>query len=290
MMNIEDHHVNTNGVNLHVLQAGPTEGPLVILLHGFPEFSYAWRRQIPYLVSAGFRVWAPDQRGYNLSDKPKGIASYALNELSKDVIGLIDAAEQKRAFLVGHDWGGAVAWYVANKYPERITKMVVLNMPHGNVMKEHLRSNSVQRRRSRYIYFFQIPWLPEIRMKLQKYRGLRSALKNSSLPGTFSDFDLEIYTKAWSKSKAYHSMINWYRAAIQKPPIYDSHPKITVPTLLIWGELDNFLGIEMAQPSIDLCENGRLVIIEESTHWVQHEKADQVNKLITTFFKDDLID
>jgi len=286
MVNIEDHYINTNGVQLHILQAGPIKGPLVILLHGFPEFSYAWRRQIPYLVSVGFRVWAPDQRGYNLSDKPKGIASYTLDELAKDVIGLIDAAEQKQAFLVGHDWGGAVAWHVASKYPERIAKMVVLNMPHRNVMKRHLRSNTVQRRKSRYIYFFQIPWLPEIRMKLQNFKGLRSALEHSSLPGTFSDSDLEIYAQAWAKPKAYHSMINWYRAAMQRPAIYEDQPKIIVSTLLIWGELDKFLGIEMAQPSIDLCENGRLVIVKGATHWVQHEKTDHVNKLITTFFQD----
>ena len=285
MANVEDHYVNTNGIHLHVLQIGPTDGPLVILLHGFPEFSYAWRKQVPHLVSAGYRVWVPDQRGYNLSDKPKGIGSYTLDELAKDVIGLIDAAEEKDAFLVGHDWGGAVAWYVATKYPDYITKMVVLNMPHGNVMRKHLRFNPVQRRRSRYIFFFQIPWLPEIRMKLQSFKGLRSALKNSSLPGTFSDSDLEIYTQAWAKPKAYHSMINWYRAAIQKPPSYEHYPKVTVPTLLIWGELDKFLGKEMAQLSIDLCENGRLVMIEGATHWVQHEKADKVNKLITTFFQ-----
>ena len=261
MNSIEDHYINTNGIRLHILKAGPIEGPLIILLHGFPEFSYAWRQQIPYLASIGFHVWAPDQRGYNLSDKPKGIAAYILDELAKDVIGMMDAAKQKQAFLVGHDWGGSVAWYIAAKYPERIQKMIVLNMPHRNVMKEHLRSNPIQRQRSRYIFYFQIPWLPELRMKLQNFKGLKKVLKESSRPGTFSDTDLEIYYQAWSRPKAYHSMLNWYRAAIQKPPMYEKNPKIIVPTLLIWGELDNFLGVEMAQPSIDLCENGRLVII-----------------------------
>lgn len=286
MIHIEDHYVNTNGVHLHVLQAGSIEGPLVILLHGFPEFSYAWRRQIPYLVSAGFRVWIPDQRGYNLSDKPKGIASYTLDELAKDIIGLIDVAERKQTFLVGHDLGGAVAWWAATKYPERISKMIVLNSPHLKVMKEHLRSNPLQRRRSRYIFFFQIPWLAEIRMKLQNFKGLKKVLKYSSRPGTFSDVDLEIYYQAWTKPKAYHSMLNWYRAAIQKASVYEKNPKIIVPTLLIWGKLDKFLGMEMAQPSIDLCESGRLVIIEGASHWVQYEESDKVNKLITEFFQD----
>ncbi|KYJ87041.1 alpha/beta fold hydrolase [Sulfurovum riftiae] len=288
--NIEKHYVHTNGVHLHVLQAGPIDGPLVILLHGFPEFAYAWRQQISYLASAGFRVWAPDQRGYNLSDKPKGIASYTLDKLAKDVIGLIDAAKRKETFLVGHDWGGSVAWYVAAKYPTRITKMIVLSMPHRNVMKEHLRFNPLQRRKSRYIFYFQIPWLPELRMKLQNFKNLKEVLKYSSRPGTFSNADLKTYYRAWSKPKAYHSMINWYRAAIQKAPKYEHNPKIIVPTLLIWGELDQFLGIEMAQSSIDLCENGRLFIIKEATHWIQHEEADQVNKLINTFFQDILTD
>ncbi len=289
MENIEEYYIDINGVRLHLLQAGPLDGQLIILLHGFPEFSYAWRKQITYLAAAGYRVWAPDQRGYNLSDKPKGIASYTLDELAKDVIGLIDASKQKQVFLVGHDWGGSVAWYVSAKYPERITKMIVLNSPHGNVMKEHLRSNPLQRRRSRYFLYFQIPWLPEIRSKLQNFKGLKKALKYSSRPGTFSDVDLDIYYQAWSKPKAYQSMLNWYRAAIQKPLKYENDPKIIVPTLLIWGELDNFLGIEMAQPSIDLCENGRLVIIEGATHWVQHEETDKVNKLITAFFQDSSI-
>jgi len=286
MVNIEEHYVNTNGIDLHVLQAGPVEGPLVILLHGFPEFSYAWRKQITYLVTAGYRVWVPDQRGYNLSDKPKGITSYTHDELAKDVIGLINAAEQKKAFLVGHDWGGSVAWYVATKYPEHIKKMVILNSPHKNVMMKHLHSDLVQRQRSRYMFYFKIPWLPEIRIKLQNFKSLKSALKNSSLPGTFSDSDLETYAQAWARPKAYHSMINWYRAFFKKSIIDEDHPNIIVPTLLIWGELDIFLGIEMAQKSIDLCENGRLVIIEEATHWVHHEKFDKVNKLIGEFLKD----
>jgi pimeloyl-ACP methyl ester carboxylesterase len=286
MVEIEEHCVLTNGVRLHVLQAGPIEGPLVILLHGFPEFSYAWTKQISYLAQYGYRVWAPDQRGYNLSDKPKGITSYKLDELVKDIIGLIDAAGQKKAFLVAHDWGGSVAWRIATSYPERIVKMVVLNSPHGKVMKEHLQSNPTQRKRSRYMYYFQIPLLPEIRIKLENFKSLKNALINSSLLDTFSDLDLEKYSKAWSRPRAYHSMINWYRAAFQKPSHYENDIKIVVPTLLIWGELDKFLGVEMAQESINLCHNGRLLIVKDATHWVQHEKTDEVNKLITSFFQE----
>ncbi len=281
-----DHQfIETNGIRLRVVQAGPAEGPLVILLHGFPEFWYSWRRQIPYLASAGYRVWAPDQRGYNLSDKPDGITEYTIDLLAADVIGLMDAANQKQAFLVGHDWGAAVAWWVAAKYPDRLAKMVVLNVPHGAVMKKHLRRNLAQLRRSWYMFFFQVPWLPETLARLQNWNIPAQALKDSSRPGTFTNSDLDQYRQAWSQPKAYRSMLNWYRAIIQKPPTPPANPRITVPTLLIWGAQDRFLGLEMAQPSIDLCYDGRLVFIEEATHWVQHEEAERVNELIDTFLR-----
>ena len=255
----------------------------MILLHGFPEFSYGWRRQIPYLASAGYRVWAPDQRGYNLSDKPDGIAAYTLDVLAADVIGLMDAAGQKQVFLVGHDWGAAVAWWVAAKYPDRLARMVVMNVPHGAVMQKHLRRNLAQLRRSWYFFFFQIPWLPETLARIQHWHIAAQVLKNSSRPGTFTNSDLDQYRQAWSQPKAYRSMLNWYRAIMQKPLIPPVNPRITVPTLLIWGAQDRFLGRELAQPSIDLCDDGRLVFIEEATHWVQHEEADRVNQLIDTF-------
>ena len=286
-----DHqYTETNGIRLHVLQDGPKEGPLVILLHGFPEFSYGWKHQIPYLASAGYRVWTPDQRGYNLSEKPNGIASYSLDELAADVVGLINAAGQNQVFLVGHDWGAAVAWWVAAKYPDRLLKMVVINVPHWAVMQKHLRSNLNQLLKSWYIFFFQIPRIPEILARQCDWSYLTKLLKNSSRQNTFTNSDLDKYRKAWSQPKAFRSMLNWYRSFVQKPPTPPSNPRITVPTLLIWGAKDRFLGREMAQPSIDLCDDGRLVLIEESTHWVQHEEADRVNELISSFFSEEMWD
>lgn len=286
MVDIESHYIQTNSIQLHVLQAGPLNGPLVIFLHGFPEFSYAWRYQIPALVDAGFRVWVPDQRGYNLSDKPKGIESYTLDELSRDIVELIDASGHDKAYIVGHDWGGFVAWYVAEKYPGRIKKMVILNAPHRKIMRENLRSNPIQQAKSKYIFDFQTPWLPELRMQLQNYKGLKKALQAGSKPGTFSEIDFQRYHAAWSQPKAYHSMINWYRAFIQKPLLNDDvTPRIEVPTLLVWSEEDSYLGVEMAQPSIELCQEGRLIIMKDVGHWIQYEKADEVNKLIEAFFE-----
>ena len=281
-----DHQqITTNGVKLHVVQDGPKTGRLVILLHGFPEFWYGWRRQIPHLAAAGYRVWAPDQRGYNLSDKPVGIAAYTLDELAADVIGLIDAAGQEKACIVGHDWGASVAWWMAAKYPARVERMVVINVPHGSVIAKNLRRNFAQMRKSWYILFFQLPWLPEALAQLRNWNVLTQALRMSSRPGTFTDEDLEAYRQAWSQPRAYTSMLNWYRAVVQRHLTPPESPRITVPTLLIWGAQDRFLAREMAQQSIDLCDDGRLVFVEEATHWVQHEEAERVNELMTSWLR-----
>jgi epoxide hydrolase 4 len=279
--------IETNGVKLRVVQEGPEDGPLVILLHGFPEFAYSWRRQIPYLVSKGFRVWAPDQRGYNLSDKPEEIISYTTKELAADVVGLIDAAGAEKAYLVGHDWGGSVAWRVAREYPDRLSKMVILNAPHGEVFRKEIRNNFSQLLRSWYIFFFQIPWLAEFIASLGNWGVAESILKNSSLPGTFSQRELKQYREAWSQPNAYRSMINWYRALFQNQPNAQKiASRVSVPTLLIWGANDTVLGREMAQPSIGMCDDGRLEFIEGATHWVQHEASAKVNHFLGEFLQD----
>jgi epoxide hydrolase 4 len=283
VITMEYQQVATNGIQLNVLQDGPDGRPLVILLHGFPEFSYGWRQQIPHLASAGYRVWAPDQRGYNLSDKPRGIAAYRMDALAADVIGLMDAAGVKKACLVGHDWGAAVAWWVAARYPERVERMVVINVPHFSVMQQHLRRGFAQLRKSWYIFFFQLPWIPEALARRRNWSMAAQALQQTSRPGTFTADDLVAYRAAWSQPGAYTCMLNWYRAVVQKPPAPLDNPRIAAPTLLIWGRQDRFLGVEMAQPSIDLCDDGRLELIEEATHWVQHEEAGRVNALIAGF-------
>jgi pimeloyl-ACP methyl ester carboxylesterase len=280
--------VITNGINLNVVQDGPATGQLVILLHGFPEYWYGWRNQIPHLASAGYHVWAPDQRGYNLSDKPEGIAAYSLDDLAADVVGLMDAAGREKAFIVGHDWGAAVAWWVAAKYPSRLDRMVILNGPHGAVLTRQLRRSFSQMRKSWYMFFFQLPRLPEAFLRRANWRWLAQTLTSSSRPGTFSNDDLDEYRQAWSQPHALTSMINWYRSVMQKPPMPPKGRRVSVPTLLIWGADDKFLGRELAQPSIDLCDDGNLIFLEEATHWVQHEEAQQVNELIDAFFRGDL--
>jgi pimeloyl-ACP methyl ester carboxylesterase len=275
--------IQTNGIRLHVVQAGPEDGKLVILLHGFPEFWYGWRKQIDFLAEQGFRVWVPDQRGYNTSDKPSGIAAYNLDELSADVTGLIDAAGQDKAFLVGHDWGGAVAWWTANKTPERVQKMVILNVPHHAVMRKTLKHSWAQRRKSWYMMFFQLPWLPDALLTMNSHKGMGRTLQLTSNPGTFTEADLIEYYKAWSQPGAITAMLNWYRAIAQTPPKRLPCPRISVPTLVLWGKKDFALNSDMAQASIELCDDGRLTYFEDATHWVQHEEAERVNWLIAEF-------
>ena len=284
IIQVEHAQILVNGINLHVITAGPKDGPMVILLHGFPEFWRGWRHQIPALAEAGFRVVVPDQRGYNLSDKPKGIAAYNLDELAADVIGLMDHVGKEKVFLVGHDWGGAVAWWTANKFPERLKRLVILNVPHHRVMNHNLRTNPIQKRRSWYMRFFQIPWIPEISLRTFNHRQAVHVLKNTSLSGTFSDSDLEAYRTAWGQKGAWTGMLNWYRAAFRYPPKRLASNKIEVPVMMIWGKKDTALGYEMAQPSIDLCVDGRLETIPDATHWVQHEQPEKVNRLMSQFF------
>lgn len=269
-----------NGVNLHVVQAGPADGPLVILLHGFPEFWYTWRRQMAALAGAGFCVWVPDQRGYNHSDKPAGIPAYDLDVLAADVIGLIDAAGRRQAHIVGHDWGAAVTWRVANRYPARVATATILNVPHPLVMVSFLRQNPIQALRSFYIGFFQIPGLPERLLAANDWQPMVDAMRSTAPPGLFSDAEMEAYRAAWSQPGAITAMLNWYRAIVQHPPSWSPSPRITVPLLMLWGTDDTALERGLAPLSMELCDQGRLHYLEGASHWVQHERADDVNRLL----------
>jgi pimeloyl-ACP methyl ester carboxylesterase len=282
--NLEHVYLPTNGIRLHVVQSGSRYGSLVILLHGFPEFWYGWRNQIQPLAEAGFRVWVPDQRGYNLSDKPTGIASYRFDELAQDVIGLIDAAGVERCYLVGHDWGAAVAWWTAQRYPQRVEKLAILNVPHPAVMVRTLTHSPEQLRRSWYMFFFQIPYLPEAGIRNNDCELLVRSLLLGSKLGAFTAEDISKYQQAWWRKGAITSMLNWYRAALRLPPDLSADLRIKPPTLILWGTQDIALGREMAQPSLELCEEGKLVYFENSSHWVQHDSAEQVNRHILDFF------
>ncbi|WP_201830839.1 alpha/beta fold hydrolase [Microvirga zambiensis] len=268
-------------LTLHMIEAGPEDGPLVILLHGFPEFWWGWRFQIAPLAQAGFRVVVPDQRGYNLSDKPKGRRAYGLDILAKDVIGLVDAVGRRTFALVGHDWGGLVAWWTASRYPDRVAKLAILNAPHPSVAGSYLRRHPSQMFRSFYVGFFQIPRLPEAMLSADDYRSLKDALLRTSRPGTFSEEDIARYEQAWSQPGALTAMLNWYRALPFKPDMSD--PGIAPPTRVIWGVKDQFLEQGLAEASLALCRSGDVVWIDNASHGVQHEKPERVNAALVEF-------
>jgi pimeloyl-ACP methyl ester carboxylesterase len=275
--------VSTGDVRLHVVEAGPADGPLVILLHGFPEFWYGWRRQIGPLAAAGYRVLAPDQRGYNTSDKPGRVRDYGIDLLARDVVGLIDACGRQRCSLVGHDWGAAVGWWTAIRYPQRLDRLAILNVPHPIVMRRQLRRSMSQLRKSWYMFFFQLPWLPEKLLSLRRYRSALDGLRGTSRPGSFTDADLLQYVDAWSQPGAMTTMIHWYRAMLRVPPGKLESIRVRVPTQIIWGARDRFLGADMVEPSAALCDNVRAHFLEEATHWVQHDEFQQVNDLLLHF-------
>ncbi|HVV47881.1 MAG TPA: alpha/beta hydrolase [Bryobacteraceae bacterium] len=277
--------IATNGIHLHVAEAGPPDGPLVILLHGFPEFWYGWRKQIAPLAAQGFHVIAPDQRGYNLSDKPEGIASYDLDLLAADVIGLADHFERQTFALVGHDWGSAVGWWTAGLYPGRVQRLAILNAPHPAVWLEAVRNNPVQRRKSSYVRLFGIPWLPEFLIRLSRFQALATAFRDSVRPGAFTDADLKAYSAAWSQPGAITAMIHYYRAALRRQFAPAAEYRISSPVLIIWGPLDVYVIPQLAEASKNLCDDGRIVWLDNATHWVQHDQPERVAELLTDFLR-----
>jgi epoxide hydrolase 4 len=289
----EGRMVDVGPVRLHVVEAG--NGPLVVLLHGFPEFWYSWRRQIPALAEAGFRVVAPDMRGYNLSDKPRGLESYSGEALAGDVRGLIEALGEERAHVVGHDWGGQVAWETAMRHPEHVDRLAVLNLPHPARMLRGLRTLR-QLRRSWYIFFFQLPALPEAALRSNDFAVLRKVLREDPVsPDAFGEGDIERFVQAWSQPEALGAMIDYYRAAVRRPAALkalvggDGLPGLAVveaPTLVIWGEQDAALGSELAEPDRRWVPN--LVGVERlrnASHWVQNDAAGRVNELLVDFLR-----
>ncbi|MGB9464371.1 MAG: alpha/beta hydrolase [Candidatus Acidiferrum sp.] len=281
---LQDVTFRNAAIDLHAIAAGPPDAPVVLLLHGFPEFWYSWHKQIEPLASAGFRVIVPDQRGYHKSSKPRGVSSYALSELTSDVLAIADQLGQKRIFLAGHDWGAAVAWSVALLHPQRISKLAILNVPHPSVMRRYLNTNRRQLRRSWYMFFFQLPWIPEAAFSAFHFRlGVRSLVR-SSRPGTFSPDDLAQYRDAWSQPGALTAMINWYRAAFRfRSEFPDS--TVHVPTRILWGMRDAFLLSEMAHDSLRYCDAAELYTFANASHWLQHEEPARVSELLIDFFR-----
>lgn len=274
-----------NGIELHAVTAGDENDPLVVLLHGMPEFWYSWRRYIEPLVDAGYRVLVPDQRGYNASEKPPGVSPYRVTELAKDVVKLVETEGRDSAHIVGHDWGGLVAWEVAMRHPETVDTMCVLNAPHPTVFHRGFLTIPKQMKNSWYIFYYQLPRLPEWVSSLTDFKFWTSAMQDTALPDTFSETDMQCYRMAWEQAGAETAMINWYRAVGR---YYEDPPReqVTAPTLIIWGEQDHALIPELAAKSVGYCDDGRLVQFSDATHWITHEYPDRVLNLLLEQLED----
>lgn len=272
-----------NGVELHATEAGPDDGPLVILLHGFPDAWWTWRHQIGPLAEQGHRVLVPDLRGYNLSDKPPGVAAYGLDELVADVVGLADASGAATFRLVGHDWGGIVAWAVALRHPGRVERLAVLDAPHPGLGARRTLRHPTQALRSLYVGFFQIPRLPEVVLRARGFAVLRRALTASSPPGLFSPADLDRYAAAWAQPGALTAMLNYYRA-LRLAPNSGPPARVRPPTLLVWGGRDAFLGRHLFEESLALCDRGEGLLLDDTGHWVHLEAPDAVTAAMLRFF------
>jgi pimeloyl-ACP methyl ester carboxylesterase len=282
---LRDGYAELGDVRLHYVEAG--DGPLVVLLHGFPEFWFGWRSQIPALAEAGFRAVAPDMRGYNLSSRPGRVAAYSIDRLAADVRDLIRERGADRAFLVAHDWGAGAAWATAMDHPEVVERLAILNGPHPRRMLRGLRQPR-QLARSWYMFFFQLPWLPERLLSAAGYSALRRAFDDAR-PGAFTPQDVARYVEAWSQPGAATAMLNYYRAAFRQLPrrAQERIRPIRAPTLVIWGERDRALGADLAEPDrADVPNLERVVRMPDASHWVQHDEPERVGRLLIEFFAD----
>jgi len=287
---IETRLINVNGISFETDTIGNGDR-FALLLHGFPENKYSWRFQLPFLGERGFTAWAPNLRGYGRTTRPRGRSAYRLEHLIDDVCGLITAAKSERSYretvLIGHDWGALIAWAVAIRNAAPIDKLVIMNVPHPALFRRGLYTRA-QLARSWYIFFFQLPWLPEAALARKNGEPLARAFRDMAIDKTnFADKDLAFYRQAAADPGALTAMINYYRAnfgglMMRKISVPYVLP-IDVPTLMIWGEKDSALGKELSYGTEHYVRKLTIRYLPNVSHWVQQEAPDAVNAMLGTY-------
>ena len=278
-----------NGQRLHCLAAG--EGPLVMFLHGFPEYSGMWRGQLEAFAATHLCV-APDQRGYNLSSRPVAVRDYRAKPLVEDILQLADALRYERFTLVAHDWGGAIAWNVAAWHPDRIEQLVIINAPHPITFLRELNASAAQREASAYMTFFRLDKAERV-LSEDRFRRLREVSLDAwgANGGDASPATVDAYVDAWAQPGALTAMLNWYRASPMHPPTAEeplpaldpAQFHVRVPTRVIWGERDHALLPGMLDGLDAHVDDLEIVRIPDASHWVVHERPARVNELLATW-------
>jgi len=276
--------INVGEVRLSVTEEGA--GEPVVLLHGFPELAHSWRHQLPALAGAGYAAIAPDLRGFGDSDRPAAVEDYAAPKIVGDVLGLIAALGHESVHLVGHDWGGAMAWAVAARAPGAVRSLTAINAPHP-VAASEARQVPDQQQKSWYMLLFNFTGVAEAWLSQDDFANLRRFVFDTAAPHTFPPEDRERFVSALSREGALTASLNWYRANIPpsswlRPPA--DLPPITVPTMIIWGEADAYIGEEVLRRSITKVAGPlRVERLPGVSHWVQQEAPDAVNALLLDF-------
>jgi len=284
---MEHCYADVNGVRLHYMKAGA--GPLILFLHGFPEFWYEWRRQLPEFATDHFVV-APDMRGYNLSSKPAEVEQYAMPHLVEDVRSLAEHLGYGKFVLVGHDWGGAVAWAFAIQHPGSLEKLVIVNAPHPGVFSKLLRENPAQQQASQYMVEFRNPGI-DAWFAADNFAALRLAMLGTGLrEGVFTAEEWKDYRSAWSQPGAVTGALNYYRAmpSGRETGNYAVDPaqlKVAVPTLVLWGERDPALTIYNVEGLSEYVPNLTVKRFPTGSHWVIHEQPEAINNAIREFVR-----
>jgi pimeloyl-ACP methyl ester carboxylesterase len=278
---IDTQFVQTRGLRFEVATAGSGD-KLALLLHGFPENAYSWRYQIPLLARLGYRVWAPNLRGYGKSDRPGGVGEYTIDKLEQDVADLIDASGAKSVLLVGHDWGGGIAWSFAIYKARPIERLVIMNVPHPACFRAGLRTLR-QLRRSWYMFFFQIPGLPEWLLSVHDHALIAWMFRSMAVDKSrFPDEVLREYRSTAAEPGALTAMVDYYRAMLRtdRAVAQREMPVIEVPTLLLWGEADSALGKELTYGTGQHVRDLTLRYLPRVSHWVQQEAPEKVNAML----------